>query len=526
MIHNRATRDLIRMLAQPSIEWSSQKSIRVERAADLLNKIHLNIKVGPAPTGYRWKRCWPFHFVKDLELQIGGLVYWETCTNTLQMEYLMHGLQRYPDWLANISRTPPEELVRPPQSVFDYGEEERTKLSRDSHEISFEPLSLKHLIHSRYGIPMVALQYHNVILQITTASVADCLEPIDPEAVADLPNPHAELQKCEFAFEMKFLDTEERRHVARITHEFQTKHMEYCSAIFYQTNEREIQTWIKAYTNCSAASLWITDEQDREIPSQVVEEFSVLFNGQQRHKLSGHQSRFDMRDQLPFPTLNNTKSQNLYYISYYSGRTDPRGFEQGANFSEIDRYELKIRCREGAPQRIKIHMLHRAQNFCCIMSGMAGTTYTNHGFQLRREAPPPRPVVPIVPQTSQTPAATLLVFPNTDQLIEIHEEDNVCPITYEEFKEGDLVQQCLECKKVMSSAAMDTWFSQPANQNNKKCVHCRQPYSLTTFRKGKAHLVREITDTRPFLIPYNRESLLRRLLNAVGLTQRARVHQE
>ena len=513
------------MLAQPSIEWNSQKSIRVERAADLLKKIHLNMKVGPAPAGYRWKRCWPFHFVKDLEVQIGGLVYWKTGTNTLQMEHLMHGLQRYPDWLASMPRVPAEELAIAPESVFDYGEEERARLSRESHEVSFEPLSLKHLVQLRYGLPILALQYHDVKLQITTASVADCLEPIDPGTVTE---PHAELQKCEFVFEMDFLDTEERRHVARIPHEFVTKHMEYTSGTFDLTNEREIQTWIKAYTNCSAVSLWITDEQDREIPSQVVEEFSVLFNGQERHRLSGYQSRFDMRDQLPFPTLNNTKSQNLYYISYYSGRTEQSGLEQGANFSEIDRYELKIRCREGIQQRIKIHMLHRAQNFCRIMSGMCGIVYTNHGFRFLSEAPQPRPVVPIVPrspQTSQTPA-TLLVFPNTDQLIEIHEEDNVCPITYEEFKEGDLVQQCLECKKVMSSAAMDTWFSQPANQYNKKCVHCRQPYSLTTFRKGKAHLVREITDTQPFLIPYNRESLLQKFLHAIGIRQRARVHAE
>lgn len=481
-IQNRRTREFIRMDTPGSIQWNSTKRIVIQRSADCLKKIFLDVKVGPAPAGYRWKRCWPFHFIKKLNLTIGHESIWETGTHILQMEHLIHGLQRSPDWLSSRPGTPLESLTTSPESIFDFDEEERTRRSAYPHDVSFEPLNLTSLMKFPYNIPMICLAFHDVRLDLTTGSLIDCLEPIAGEIQGQL---QADLIRCEFLYDMTFLDTEERRALCHNHHAFQTKHLEYCSEVF--PFNQEISTSIAANLICSAAYLWITDENNKEIPTQIVEELCVRFNGEERHRLSGHQSRFQVPDTLPHPTLANTKSQNLYYISYHAGNIEANGLEDGANFSRLDHYDLRIRCREGAPQRIKLHMIHRSQNELRIQQGMAGIRFSQSNFSFfeRGQAPQAREIP--VPRIA---AVLLPEFPNADQQIDIQEDDKTCLITYQDFNEGDVVQQCLGCKKVMTSEALDRWYSlQPAN---KSCVHCRQPYSLQTFRKGKAHLIQTV----------------------------------
>ncbi len=470
-----------------TLQWDSTKSFELLRLGDLVKKFYVNLKVGPAPTGYRWKRCWPFYFVKNLELNIGGQTLWKTNTSQLRMEHMIHGLKTSPDWLQQRPGTPLESLVTSPEKIFDYGDDERTQKSMEAHEICFEPLNLAELIkNNNYGILLICLAFNTVNVKLTSGSLIDCLEPIgDSNGNVNCP-----ILKCEILNDYVFLDTNERRQMAQTHHEFRSTHMKYASEVF-EPRERVVQTWIDAQHICSAAYLWITDENNNELPSQVVDRLEIRFNDEVRQELTGYQSRFVVRDNLPHPTLANNKSQNLYYISYYPGRVEENGAEQGANFSRLDAYKLSLILNSVNTQRIKLHMIHRVQNQLRILQGMAGLAHPTHDFSFLQNAPPrvippSHFVVQVPPQPPQPP-----VFENTDQLIDIQGDETACMITFRDFNEGDVVQQCLGCKKVFSSDALDTWFSHPNNVGSKKCVHCRQSYSVTTFRKGKAHIVQE-----------------------------------
>ena len=95
-------------------------------------------------------------------------------------------------------------------------------------------------------------------------------------------------------------------------------------------------------------------------------------------------------------------------------------------------------------------------------------------------------------------------------------------ITWTDFEEGEAVQQCLRCKKVMNSDAIDAWIQQ--RPHNKKCIHCQGPYSTTTFRKGRAHLV----DGERVVVPIVRQRVVQvqqqgfcsRLFSAIGFRNR------
>ncbi len=517
-----AVREVFDLTSRDPIGWNKQLQYVISRNGDLLTKMNLSLRVGAAPQGYRWKRCWPLFFVKKLSLSIGGQEMFTTNTDTLRMKYLIDGLQTSYDWQSVLPQAPLEMTQTPPECLFDFGDEERTRLSMAAHEVYFEPLSLSELIQMKYKIPLVSLAFHEVRLQLETGSLADCLEPIGEERPI-LNNDASLLQKCVFSNLYTFLDIEERRAVCQGTHETQTKYFRHASGIFEKPAQggSPLKLYSSASNQCSAAYVWVTDESGNEIPQQVIDRIRVMFNGHSRQEHSGFESRMAVRQLLPHPTLPNTKSQNLYYISYYPGRTEINGFEQGANFGRIDHHGIELHLSEGAPQRVKVNLVHREQNTLMVMSGMAGLRYATHSLEIGNHPPQhPRTQVQQASQMTST-----IQFQNTDQLIDIYVDQKACIITMEDFEEGEVVQQCRTCKKVMNSDALDRWVRE---RSAKTCIHCRSPYSSSTFRKGKAHLLseprvqEEVRDTIPLVNREHhtrqptQEGLLKRILIFLG----------
>ena len=507
-LQNRAVTEIIN-LPLDRIGWNKNNQVIVTRNGDVITKSNLRIRLGAAPEGYRWKRCWPLHFVKNLTLSIGGQTMFETGSEALRMKYLIDGLQTSFATGALSANAPIEMSQTLPECIFDYNEEERTLLSARPHEILFEPLNFSELIHMVHKIPLICLAFHEVRFHLQTSSLEDCLEPIG-EAPPPLPEDrNALIQTCDFSVLYTFLDNEERRNLAQRNHETRIKQYQHSAEIFEKPAGNILRTYIRAGNYCSAAYIWITDEAGNELPNQVLDRVKIKFNGNLREDLSGFESRMGVRQLLPHPTLPNTKSQNLYYISYYPGRRDETGFEQGANFARLDSYGMDFTFFDDAPQRMKINIVHRSQNILRIMHGMAGVVYGLEQLQMsERPLPPPAPAVPAP-----------IVFENTDQLIDIPEDEKACMITYVDFKEGEVVQQCLACKKNFTSEALDTWLKQ--RPYNKRCVHCQRPYNATTFRKGKAHLTFqvEIREEQPLIVPAARPGILNRALAAIGFAQ-------
>ncbi len=483
-IQNRAVRETIELIPHDrgTIGWNQVSRTNFTRNGDIVTKVNLGLRVGTAPEGYRWKRCWPLYFVKKFSLEIGGGTVFQTNSETLRMKYLIDGLQTYPDTGSVIPNTTPQITQTPPECLFDFSEQERTRLSTRPHEVLFEPLCLSELIRMEHKIPLICLAFHNVTIVLETSGIEDCLEPIGQERLALPANRNALIQKSSLTGLYTYLDTEERRALAMSSPSTITKHYSHSAEIFEKPADGPLRVHVRACTNTSAAYIWITDEHNNELPSQVLDKLGVFFNSHLREEITGFHSRMGVRQLLPHPTLPNTKSQNLYYISYYPGRHDENGFEQGMHFGRIDNSRLDFTFYPDAPQRMKIHLVHREQNELRFMSGMAGLYYSGDSLEISREPYRNRSI----PRRHPAPA-----FENTDQLIEISAEEKKCMITWNDFVEGEAVQQCLACRKIIGSEALDNWLRQ--RPHNKKCIHCQGPYSVTTFRKGRAHLTFEVT---------------------------------
>jgi hypothetical protein len=361
--------------------------------------------------------------------------------------------------------------------TFDYDENTRTKLSREEHEVIIEPINLKDVLcNNKIGIPLIKLVYHEVRIIVNFGSLDDCIEPIGD-------NPPPIINQNQYMLEGDIIglytsyDTEERRRIALSRAHYITKHNNTLSGII---SKQHRFIGINVERICSAAYIHITDMNGNEIPRQVLNSIRLNINNC-ISKFSGFQSRHQMRNNLPHITKPNNESKNLYYISYWPGRTNQRGAEQGLNLSHIDSYRFEIEFENWVPDDIqyKIHINHRSQNILRMMSGMAGLQfeYGNNRIIGIQDHP-----IETLPR-----ALASLTFPNTDQLIQVSADD-VCMISEKPFKNGELVDQCNQCKKVFTTAMLQQRLS-TRNPDEHKCIHCSKEYNTNTFIRGKAHIV-------------------------------------
>jgi hypothetical protein len=432
----------------------------ITRNTDSIQSISLRLRMAALPEGWRYKRCWTNFLIKRMEIEIGGAKIWESTGDWLKMkEFIFENKNK--------------------ELTFDYDADTRTKLSREEHEVIVEPINLKEVLcNDEIGIPLIMLVYHEVRIIVNFGSLDDCIEPIGD-------NPPPIINQNQYMLEADIIglyiyyDTDERRRIALSRAQYITKHNNTHSGIISKHN-RFIH--IDGNNVCSAVYVHITDMNGNEIPRQVLKTIKVKTNNMYRHNLTGFQLRHQMRNNLPHITKPNNESKNLYYISYWPGRTNQRGAEQGLNLSRIESYRFEIEFENWVPDDIqyKIHINHRSQNILRMMSGMAGLRFVPGGNGIMNIQDHPI----IVPQL---PAATPLKFPNTDQLIQVTADD-ICMISHSSFENGELVDQCNQCKKVFTTAMLKQWLS-TRNPDQHKCIHCSKEYNTNTFIRGKAHIV-------------------------------------
>jgi hypothetical protein len=449
------------------LQFNSNKEFRFIRNADTISKILFNIKLAPAPRGYCWKENWYNHFFKRISLQIANSTIFSKISEMLQMDQLIHGTRGA------------KELC------FDYTKQERMRLSREPHEVIVEPLKLSELIHSGI-IRMVALQFNDFKVVIETARLEDCLEQEGTLVRPPLPeNQNAFILQSSSSVLFQFLDNDARRAMAQTPYTDVIKQHSYT----YETVNTNQQSNLRLNENnvCSAAYLWITDENNNEIPRQLVSNIRVQINNHDRLNLSGLHCRHINKNSMPHTTVDNSISQNLYYISYYPrGGTQPNGAEQGLNLLGIDNYDWKIQWNQlPQNQNVKLHIVHRTNNILWTGGGIARLQFMD-GIQIRDGAPRPA-FQPIVYQLIDQPP---LEFLNTDQLIDI-QYDELCMLTHNTFTEGVEIDYCLGCKKGFTTELLNMWFTA---SDGKKCIHCARPYNTTTFKRGKVHLIGMIGD--------------------------------
>jgi hypothetical protein len=215
----------------------------------------------------------------------------------------------------------------------------------------FVPLQFWFCRNPGLALPLIALQYHEVKINIATSSVYDATGTLKLWA------------------DYFYLDTEERRRFAQVSHEYlieQVQHQSEAAGSSFTLNfnhpVKEL-VWTGAYTNGAFASASLSTGST----------WKLVLNGHDR--MAARDYRYFTRGQVwqhhtGYGAVNNRDAIAVYSFALKPEEHQPSGT---CNFSRIDNAQLKSSVATGAA--VEIYAVN--YNVLRVMSGMGGLAYSN-----------------------------------------------------------------------------------------------------------------------------------------------------
>ena len=229
------------------------------------------------------------------------------------------------------------------------------------------------------ALPLIALQYHEVKINIDFSTLKNCLQntgDYSNEGYSNTP----ELGDASLWVDYIFLDTDERRRFAQLSHEYLIEQLQF-------TGDEEVSNTnarLKLNFNHPVKELvWVTKKSGNEWndfsrgtanPTANPMTYALL-------QLNG-QDRFAERPADYFDTVQpyqhhenipvDTPGINVYSFALKPEEHQPSG---SLNFSRIDTAYLSMKMFESAASTVKVFAVN--YNVLRIMSGMGGLAYSN-----------------------------------------------------------------------------------------------------------------------------------------------------
>ena len=395
----------------PSVGGSSMTTT-ISRNGDLVSNMWLDIKLSAtqlandndgAATYMNWTNNTGHAFVKECEIEIGGqridrhysqwLDVWNELTDHDESEW--SGLNKHAAKNAYLkSQT---DLVAPPTNM------DNTRL--------YVPLIFWFCRNPGLALPLIALQYHEVKLKLTTRNVNALVNSTDILSATQTTAPTVDLW-CDYIY----LDTDERRRFAQVSHEYLIEQVQRETGIG-ATASKELALnfnhpvkeliWTVQGDNCFAEDTTATaaDATLNSCPATNVGTFpqekndyfcyvpsagnstalNTTFNGADsvesfstmKLQLNGH-DRFKERNASYFRTCQPIQAGHKVpskHIYCYSFALKPEEHQPSGtcNFSRIDNAQMNF----GILGTGTVTVWAVNYNVLRIMSGMGGLAYSN-----------------------------------------------------------------------------------------------------------------------------------------------------
>jgi hypothetical protein len=401
-------------------DFGKKVTALISRNGDLIHKVYLQVEfpeIDPTVSG-RWTDEVGHHLIRVVELEIGG----------------QRIDRQYGDWLQIWSaltipdsmRTTYNKMVGKTLEMCTYNNQSKPNTTL------YVPLQFWFCRNVGLSLPLIALQYHEVKInmEFRPIQLLWCEESgqIDPSIV----NQH--LVSCSLWIDYIYLDTDERRRFAQVSHEYLIEQLQYSGEESINNTANKIRL---AYNHPSKELIWIV-QKDSHIgtPGQRVsnqwsnyqlDAFDIvstpftmydapLYGGQggnfstthgltvgatfgnpivyAKLQLNGH-DRFAGREGTYFNLVqiyqHHTVGPQSEGINVYSFGLKPEEHQPSGtvNFSRIDNATLQFSVHPGTFQavdpetgqvavttaRVRIYTVN--YNVLRIMSGMGGLAYSN-----------------------------------------------------------------------------------------------------------------------------------------------------
>ena len=370
---------------------ASSVTATISRNGDLVHKMWLDIKMSTAPTGgsnyTNWTNNTGHAYIKDCEIEIGGqridrhysqwLDVWNELTDHEESEW--QGLNKHAaknTYLKSNANTAPNNLQL------------------------YVPLQFWFCRNPGLALPLIALQYHEVKVKLTTRALTSLVNSDSASTGGGDPS-------CTLYCDYIYLDTDERRRFAQVSHEYLIEQVQRDTSVMEATRSINFNHPVKALIWVSQVSAVATEgttviDATANADGNPMTNKNDYFNYQSNNgnnteviktvttnehfktmtlKLNGHE-RFKERNATYFricqPQQHGFKvpSKHIYCYSFALKPTEhqPSGT---CNFSRIDNAQMKFTGTDTNYGDSTLTVYAINYNVLRIMSGMGGLAYSN-----------------------------------------------------------------------------------------------------------------------------------------------------
>jgi len=360
----------------------------IEKKGDLLHKILLEIELPQLQTNPETNISWinniGNYIIDYIELDIGGI--------TID--------KRYGQWLDISSELHIPKSHQDGYYEMNHKQDFMTNVANNISCKLFIPLDFWFTKTIGNALPLIALQYHDVKVNIKFKEFKDCYYSglnlkTNPVNVS-----RARFTSCNLFCDYIFLDIDERRNFAQSTHEYLIEQLQFNTVNNIQDNlnlkrieldfnhpVKEI-IWViqlseaknyNDWTNYSNSLVSSTYTQVDETESGVVDptgeilkDAVILINGHER--FTPRKAKY-FRLVQPFNHHTNIPRNFIYSYSFslMPENSQPSG---SLNFSRIDNSQLSLTCIDNVKEcSVNVYAIN--YNILKIMSGMGGILYSN-----------------------------------------------------------------------------------------------------------------------------------------------------
>jgi len=322
----------------------------ISRNGDLIHRIYLQATLPADSTPVSWAG---HELVKSVEVEIGG----------------QRIDKHYADWLHiwnELTQTAGhwegyKLMVNGADSIVD--DVTLSGRTTEANRVLFVPLQFWFCRNPGLALPLIALQYHEVKIN---------LEFGDVEAVLGSGS-SASLDSASLYVDYIYLDTDERRRFAQVSHEYLIEQLQF-------TGDETASSKIKLNFNHPVKELvWIEKDSEVNTVGSYVTSYDTA-----KLQLNGHE-RFSARvpqyfqlvqpyqhhERVPVTSASKTGGVNVYSFALKPEEHQPSGT---CNMSRIDNATLNL---QGVDTTNTVKVFAVNYNVLRVMSGMGGLAYSN-----------------------------------------------------------------------------------------------------------------------------------------------------
>ena len=321
-----------------SADFGKKVTCTISRNGDLISRVYVQVDLPAISDGTYGS--WVGHkLIKSVECEIGG----------------QRIDKQYGDWL---------HLWNELSQTAGHWDGYRSMVSGDDADLSSDdgaartlyiPLQFWFCTNPGLALPLIALQYHEVKINVEFASFADCATgtPVS-------------FNSATLYVDYIYLDTDERRRFAQVTHEYLITQTQF-------TGDEKAQSKIKLNFNHPVKELiWV-----EQAPGAAVGEYTTSYT-EAHLQLNGHDrtsARKPSYYQLVQPYQHHERVP-AGDISVYSFALKPEEHQPSGtcNMSRIDNATLNLK---GVDTDNTVKVFAVSYNVLRVMSGMGGLAYSN-----------------------------------------------------------------------------------------------------------------------------------------------------